>query len=445
MNRRTLTALAVLGALTIVAVVVLRQPEKGERRGDRPRPIAQLKAGSFDTLTVTKDGATTTIRKDGENCKVVAPVQYPGDANVCKQAFEALEKLEFGDIVTEQKAKHAEFEVTDAGLKVAVKKGEQTVAEMLIGKSVGGNTLVRLPGKDEVWTGIGSFRYNFDRDATNWRDKTITKLEAGDAEQIEVKSKDGSRVVAKKGSGDSWSVAESSLKIEKLDSSVPTGIVSTLANWVTNEFADGTQPEQAGLATPSTTVTVSLKEGKTVTVMIGNKKAEDEYYVKTADKPQVFVVKKYNVDRLDKRPIDFRDKTICNISEGELGELSVTNGADSYTLVKGAKENDWKAAKPAGLTLDPTKVSPIATSFKDWKASGFAEDQNSKANGLAKPKATIVARSQDKKTSCTLKIGDETKDKVNYFAQAGAGPDVYLVPRWAADRVLTKVDDLKKK
>jgi hypothetical protein len=179
--------------------------------------------------------------------------------------------------------------------------------------------------------------------------------------------------------------------------------------------------------------------------MIGNKKAEDEYYVKTADKPQVFVVKKYNVDRLDKRPIDFRDKTICNISEGELGELSVTNGADSYTLIKGAKENDWKAVKPAGLTLDPTKVSPIASSFKDWKASGFAEDQNPKANGLAKPKATIVARSQDKKTSCTLKIGDETKDKVNYFAQSGAGPDVYLVPRWAADRVLTKVDDLKKK
>jgi hypothetical protein len=325
----------------------------------------------------------------------------------------------------------------------------------LIGKSVGGNTLVRLPGKDETWSGIGSFRYNFDRDATNWRDKLITKFTQGDAEKIEVKGKnkgggkapagEHARILLKNDGADKWSVVEASIPVGKFDNTVPVAIVSSLSALVTNEFADGATPEQTGLADPATTVTVSLKGGKAVTLLVGNKKGDDDYYVKTADAPQVFVVKRYNIDRVDKRPIDFRDKSICDIAEGDLGGVSVTHDKDSFALVRDSKKNEWKAAKPAGLTLDPAKVTPLAGAFKDWKAAGFAENQDPKAVGLTKPRAVIVANSKDKKKSCLLKVGDETKDKVNYVAQAGSAPDVYLLAKWATDRILVKVDDLKKK
>ena len=444
MNRKNLTALAVLGVLIIVAVVVLRQPEKGQRVGERPRPIPKLAAGSFDTLVVTKANATTTIKKDGDKYKIVSPVSYAADENVAKQAFEAIEKLEFGDIVSDQKNKHTEFELDDKALKVVVKKGDQVLAEFLVGKSVGGNTLVRLPGKDEAWSGLGSFRYNFDRDTTNWRDKTITKFTQADAEKLEVKGKGGARVVVKNEGSDKWSVVESSLPIGKFDNTIPVGIASALASLATNEFADDAKPEQTGLDSPVTTVIVSLKGGKTVTVLVGNKKTDDDTYMKTGDSPQVFLVKRYNVDHLNKRPIDFRDKSLCDIADSDMGDVSVTHDKDSYALIKDAKKKDWKATKPAKLTLDPAKVTPIAAAFKDWKAAGFADDQAPKGSGLAKPKAVITAHSKDKKKSCTLKIGDETKDKTNYAAQSGTAPDVYLVAKWAADRILVKVDDLKK-
>ena len=196
---------------------------------------------------------------------------------------------------------------------------------------------------------------------------------------------------------------------------------------------------------PATTITVSLKGGKSVTVLLGSKKGDDDYYVKNADAAQVYLVKRYGIDRLDKRPIDFRDKALCDIADADLGEVSVTHDKDSYTLVRDPKKNEWRATPPAGVTLAPTKVTPIAGAFKDWKAMGFAEDQNPKANGLPKPKAGIVAHSRDKKVSCILRIGDEAKDKINYVAQSGASPDAYLVAKWATDRILVKVDDLKKK
>ena len=49
---------------------------------------------------------------------------------------------------------------------------------------------------------------------------------------------------------------------------------------------------------------------KKVTALIGNKKGDDDYYVKVPEAPQVFLVKKYNADRVVKRPIEFRDKTL---------------------------------------------------------------------------------------------------------------------------------------
>ena len=103
MNRKNLTALLVLVVLIVVAVVVLRQPEKGQRVGERPRPLPKIAAGSFDTLAVTKAGATTTIKKDGDKFKVVTPVQYPADETVAKPALEAVGQLDVGDVVADQR------------------------------------------------------------------------------------------------------------------------------------------------------------------------------------------------------------------------------------------------------------------------------------------------------------------------------------------------------
>ena len=443
MNRKTLTALAVLVVLGVVAVVVMRQPEKGQVTGERPRPLPKMAAGSFDTLTVTKGTSTTTIKREGDKYKITSPGAYSADENVAKQAFEAIEKLEFGSVVSDQKEKQTEFEVDDKGLKVAIKKGEQVLGELLVGKGVGGNTLVRVPGKNEIWQGLGSFKYNFDRDTTGWRDKTITKFDQAEAEKIDLVGPGGSKAVVKKGTGDQWTVQESTVKVEKVDGSVPSGIVSALSSWITNEFAEDAKPDVTGLDKPKNTVTVELKGGKKVTVLIDNKKKAEDTYVKTADSPQVYLVKRYNVERVDKHPIDLRDKTLCDISDADLGEVAVTHDKDSYTLEKDAKKNEWKVAKPSGVTLDPSKVTPIASAFKDWKGAGFAEDQSPKANGLGKPVAVITAKSKDKKKSCTLKIGDESSDKTNRFVAVGS--DVLVAPKWSIDRVLVKVEDLKKK
>ena len=445
MNRKTLTAFAAFAVLGLITLFTLRQPDKGETRGERPRPLPRLKAGDFDTLAVVKGGATSVLKKEGDKYQLIQPINYRADENAAKQAFEAIEKMEFTSIVTDQKAKQAEFEVDDKGLHVTVKKGDTVLADMMLGKTQGPGTMIRPSGKDEIWVVSGVNKYTFDKAPSEWRDKSVTTFAAGDAEGIDIKSKTGGTISLKKaekkeGVEEAWNIAASSVKIDHPDKMVAGGIVATLSGLKAAEFADSATPQETGLADPALSVTVGLKGGKTATMLIGNKKGDEDWYVKAGDAPQVYLVKKFNMDRVNKRPIEFKDKTVCDIADGDLTEVAVSRGADSYTLVK--HDGAWKASKPAKLDLDPAKATNVAGAFKDLKAGSFAEDNNPKGNGLDKPKATVVAKG--KKASCTLKVGDETKDKQNYNVTTAASPDVLLVPKWSVDRMLVKVDDLKK-
>jgi hypothetical protein len=454
MNQKTLLALAAFAVLGIIAIVALRRPEKGERPSDRPRPMAKIESADLDTLELTRQGVTVVLKREGGKYKVTAPVAAAADEANAKAVFEAMEKLDITDLVTEQKAKQAEFQVDDAnGIHVVAKNGKaggKVLADLLFGKSTGSGTMVRPAGKDEIWQASGSLRYTVDKSTADWRDRSVTTFTAGDAEKIEVKAKDGSKIAltkkGKEGNEDKWEVADGSVKVDKLDMTVPNGVVSALSSFKTNEFADGAKPADTGLDAPALTVTVSLKGGKTAALQIGNKKGEEDYYAKTPDSAQVLVVKKYNLDRINKYPVDFRDKTICDIPMADLGEIAVANGDKSFTISKSG--DSWKASKPAKLEVDTSKVNPFAGGLKEWKASSFAVDATVKGNGLAKPKV-ISAKAAAKPgtkggAACTLKIGDETKDKQSYYVQTGKSADIYVVPKWSVDRFLVKPDDLKK-
>ena len=446
MNRKTLFALATVAGLALITVIALTRPQKGETASDKARPVPKMTVADVESLEVTKNGVTSVIKNDGGKYKVAAPVAYAADEAVAKAAFEGLGKMDVSDLVTEKTDKQAEFEVDDkAGVHMVVKgKGGKVLADLIVGKTTGPGTMVRLSGKNEIWTATGISKYLFDKSAADWRDKSITNFTLADAERVEVATKDGGKAIVKKtgakaGPEDAWEVVESSVKIDKLDHSIPNGIASALSIWKANDFADGAKLADVGLEPAALTVTVGLKGGKKVTALIGNKKGEDEYYAKTLEAPQVFVVKKYNADRVIKRPIEFRDKTLCDIADSDVSEIAVSNGDNSYTITKTG--SDWKATKPAKLEVDSSKVT-FATAFKDMKAQSFAEDATPKSNGLVKPK-TIVAKGKNKAT-CSLKVGDETKDKLNYYLMSDKGSDVYLAPKWNVDRILVKLDDLKK-
>ena len=68
MEKKTLFALGALIILGLVAFLAMRTPEKGERVGDRPRPVAEIKKDSIATLEIAQPGGAdkVTITKKGD-------------------------------------------------------------------------------------------------------------------------------------------------------------------------------------------------------------------------------------------------------------------------------------------------------------------------------------------------------------------------------------------
>jgi hypothetical protein len=458
MNRKTLLAGAIFAVLILATIGLLRSPEKGTQPvGERPRPIPKLKADDFDTLEVTKAGATTVMKKQGDGYQIVKPVDYPADKETAKSAFEAFEKLEFGNILSAEKSRQNEFEVGSDSLRVAVKKGDKLLADLRVGKTANGWTMVRLEGKDDVWGAREIYKDPFDKDTLGWRDKHISRFDVKDAEKIEIASKTGGKIVLTRpaptdaGAAPEWRAVESAVKVEPFDQRAATDVMTTSSALAANQFADGAKPEETGLDSPENTITVSLHGGQQIRVLVGKKKGHagnDETYVKMADKPQVFLVKNFTLDLLNKRPLDFRDKTICNLTAGEITEISVARDKDPFVLTRppGKTGDDaWKVTKPAGLPPDISKSNALAGFFLDWKAHGYAEDNSPKTTGLAKPRATIGAKSKVKGHACTLKVGDETGDKDNYYVMANNQPDIFVVAKSTIDRITITLDELKRK
>jgi Domain of unknown function (DUF4340) len=455
MNKKTLFASAIFIVLLLATIGLLRSPEKGTQPpGERPRPFPKLKAGDFDTLEVTKAGATTVMKKQGDGYQIVKPVDYLADKESAKTAFEAFEKLDFGNILSSEKSRRKEFEVDDDGLRVAVKKGDKLLADLRVGKMAGNESMVRLEGKDEVWGAKEVYKYQLDKDTLGWRDKHISMFDVKDAEKIEIVSKAGGRIVLTRpaptdaSAAPEWRAVESAVKVEPFDQRAAVDVMTTCSAFATNEFADGAKPEETGLDSPENTITVSLRTGKQYRVLVGKKKSTDETYVKLADKPQVFLVKKATLDLLNKRPIDFRDKTVCNLTADGVTEVSVARNKDPFVLTRPSGQsgvNAWKVIKPAGMKPDMSKASAIAGFFLEWKAQGFAEDNSPKTTGLSKPTVTISAKSKVQGHACTLKVGGETPDKSNYYVMANDQPDIFVVAKWAIDRIAVKLDEVKEK
>ncbi|MDZ4693741.1 MAG: DUF4340 domain-containing protein [Deltaproteobacteria bacterium] len=455
MNKKTLLAGALFAGLLGLTMMVLKSPDKGVRTGESERPIAKLDKDAFDTLTITRDGKSTTVVRKGDSYAVTEPVAYAAEADAAKEAFDAIAGLKFGSVVTDQKSKHAEMEVDDASLKLDIKKGSTLVATLRIGKVNGNQTLVRVEGKDAVWQAVGSLKWKFDKDAAAWRDKTVLKFEEDKATRLEVVAKDGSKIVMERAAAPAvaagapsappaeWTLKESSIKIDPLDKTIASGLINALYSFRATDFADGAAVGETGLDAPALKVSVTVGGG-VQSLWIGNKKGEEDFYVQKEGNPQVFLAKKYSLDHVNKRPIEFREKVLCNLPESELTQVDVSRKSEPFQLVRtGASSTDWKFAKPAA-ELDTSKHAAVLAAFAELKATAMAESFAPAATGLDKPSATIVAKSK-LKGGCTLKVGKTTADDQSYNVQTSGREEVFLVPKYTLDRVLVKLDELKKK
>lgn len=459
MEKKNLYALVAFVALTVAAVYSLRSPERGERVGERPRAIAEIKAGSIGSLEVAQAGDKdkVSLSKKGDKWQVTAPYDKPADPTVAKAAVEALEKVRWGDLVTQQKSRHAEFEVSDdkAVHVVAKDSGGAVLADLYIGKASGNATMVRVAGKDDVWQALDLYASTYKREGKTWRDHGIFDLKADDAEKLSIQG-GGTKVSlervpaaagadGKPGSQSiyeaKWRIAEGDAVLKpglEVDHSLINRMVQSLSTLRASEFHDAAKPEELGLtagAPGQITVTVSYKEGKSAGVRIGVLKGED-YFVQTVDNPQVISVKKFGMETIAHIPQDIRDKSLLSLKAEQIESVMVQQGAELVSLK--LQDKTWKADKLPDA--DEAKLKQLVEGFDGLAGTGFVAPDSVELKSLLTPKATITVKPKNA-APVVIKVGDARGED---FAVQKAGQDAMWVRKLQIERLLKKPADLAK-
>jgi hypothetical protein len=436
MNRKTLVTLVLFVALLAIVYFMQSRPEKGQRTGERPRPLQSVKADAIQKVSITSKGITVELARAGKDgWKLVKPVLYPADKYATDTMIEKLEKLETGDLVTENKARLPEYEVDEkAGVRVVASDGAKPLLDFTLGKTIDDFTMLRPAGKDQVYQAVGALRFVFDREVKNWRKRAIIELKQEEIRKLEVTLGDATTLLARADEKAPWKVerAPADSPIEKLDESIVTNLLSTFYSLSAFDFADGIAPEKSGLDKPTGSVTAHLRSGAPVTLVVGARK-DDDTWVQRKGAPQVFVIKKYSVENLLKRPLDFRDKTVLGLKADEVVSLSITRAKDEKESVKLLRKgNDWLAGNGKPLP-DPSKVKAAVDALATLKAEGFAS-ASAEDLGMDSPEWTLEIGMKDR-TRHTLSVGSKEKDGLYGLSRKGA-PDLFVFRKHALDRFL---------
>jgi hypothetical protein len=313
---------------------------------------------------------------------------------------------------------------------------------------VGGFTMVRPAGKNEVWQANGLFPYMLNRDTKAWRDKTILEFPFAEASKLTVDAAGGKLTLeklppekdAKPGEPARWKIVESTgdapKTSEQLDAQQVNGAIMSLASLKAADFAEDKKPEETGVDHPQVTVTVTAA-GKARTLAVGESKGDD-VFVRVTDLPTTFVIKKYAAERIARRPADYRDKTLTKIKADDLASIDITDAGETIALEQAGGK--WKSR--GKVAADEGKLKPVVSAFENLAGSSFAVEKEPAKTGLAKPTGTVALHLKDKST-VTLKVGALSKDGSEYYVQKVGSPDVVMIKKFMVDRFLKKASDLQ--
>jgi hypothetical protein len=262
-------------------------------------------------------------------------------------------------------------------------------------------------------------------------------------QQVELKKKDGSTIVLDRKSGKWVITAPESLSADQ--DAVGT-IVSSL-NPVTADSVVEDKPSDLskyGLTTPSLTVIVKEKNGKTDQFVFGDDvPAGSLVYARSNSRPAVYSVSSSVKSSFDKALNDLRDKRLLTFDSNQLTRVELVSGKSDVEFGKN-NQNEWQILKPKPYRADSFQVEELLRKLTDanMDLSANALDAKKTDAAFAKGQRIATAKVSDAAGTQTLEVH---KDKDDYYAQTSVVKGIYKVSADLGKQLEKPLDDFRNK
>lgn len=270
----------------------------------------------------------------------------------------------------------------------------------------------------------------------------ILSLQDGDIVKVDLKKKTGEEIDLVKNPAGKWEMTEP--KKLPVDQETAISMVSSLASLTSDRLVEDKSADlnQYGLNAPALTVTVTLKDGKTRQLLIGDDTPTGSgAFVKLENDPRVFTVASYSKTSIDKGEKDLRDKRLLPVDTDKISKVELIGKSN---VEFGRDKDQWQILKPKPLRADGLQVEELLRKVKDAKMDASVSDEDAKKAATAFASGAPVA---------TVKVTDPAgtqdlqvrKNKDDYYAKSSEVAGVYKVSNDLGTGLDKSLDDFRNK
>jgi hypothetical protein len=351
--------------------------------------VFTVEAGKINQIDIhPSSGDTTTLKKNGSDWQIVAPVSAPADQSTASSLVSSLESLEIQRTLDEHPASVAEYGLQPPHATVTFRAaGDDKPHTLDLGSKTptGSDLYARVDGQPKLFLISSYLDDTFNRSTFDFRDKTALKFNRDDVDAVTIDAAGAPPVTLAKKGGD-WHIGPPNADLPADFSSVDA-ILSRLSQAQMKAIvagATGPAPSDKDLKTygldkPALVATVSAGSTKAA-LALGGKKDDTTIYARDLSKPIVFTVDASLLTDLKKTPADLRVKDVFQFKTFDAISLDVSGAGGTISIAKSkpakpdANAADvWREIKPEAKDLNQTAVTDLLNTLSSLRADHFVD------------------------------------------------------------------------
>jgi len=219
---------------------------------------------------------------------------------------------------------------------------------------------------------------------------------------------------------------------------------------VDSAAASAEEAAQYGLDAPRLKVRLQTEDGAEQVVAFGSDSPTDRftYAQLQGDNPEIFVVRAWRFDNLDKRAFDLRDRRVLAFAKDEV--MQVQRWGTGGETVLARAEPDWQMREPVAARAAAAAVDGLLDKIDQAEIEAFvAEDPDTAAlatYGLGKraSQVEIALLVGENRAEKRLAIGG-ADEQGRWYARDASRPQVFLVDSTLVQELTKSISDLRDK
>ncbi len=262
-------------------------------------------------------------------------------------------------------------------------------------------------------------------------------------QSIDLTKKDGTTVELQRQSG-KWAITAP--EQYAADQDAVSSLISALNPLTADSVVEDktSDPAKYGLASPSLTVAVHEKNGKSDQIAFGDDvPAGSLVYARLNNGSKVYAVSSSVKTSFDKTANDLRDKRLLTFDQNAVTRIELAAKTGAIEFGKN-NQNEWQIVKPQPYRADNFQVEELLRKLTEAKMdlSGTADDAKKSAAAYADGQTVATVKVTDAAGTQTL---DVRKNKDDYYAKSSAVAGIYKVSSDLGKGLEKSLDDFRNK